>query len=98
MARLRLRPNLSGRFLWGIIQRPPNSGLPRLGGDLTKPLYRTGQERTEEEVESVKRQIYDAYPAVLKEMGMIDGTPDNVLPKLKKLREVLSVRASSVSD
>lgn len=59
------------------------------GGDLTKPLYGTGQERTEEEVEGVKRQIYDAYPAVLKDMGMIAGTPDNVLPKLKQLLEVL---------
>ena len=37
----------------------------------------------------MKRQIYDAYPAVLKDMGMIAGTPDNVLPKLKKPPEVL---------
>lgn len=30
-----------------------------------------------------------AYPAVLKDMGMIAGTPDNVLPKLKTLLEVI---------
>ncbi len=59
------------------------------GGDLTKPLYGTGQVRTEAEIEGVKRQIYDAYPAVLQDMGMIAGTPDSVLPKLKTLLEVL---------
>ena len=47
------------------------------------------QERTDAEIESVKRQIYDSYPAVLDGLGMIAGTPDNVLPKLKKLLDVL---------
>lgn len=54
-----------------------------------KTLYGTGLEQTDEEIEGVKREIYATYPSVLKDMVMIAGTPDNVIPKLKKLQDVL---------
>jgi len=54
-----------------------------------KPLYGEGWEKTDEEVEGVKNIIYDSYPNVLKDMVMIAGTPDNVIPKLKKVMDVL---------
>jgi hypothetical protein len=48
-----------------------------------------GWEKTDEEVEAVKRTIYDSYPDVLKDMVMIAGTPDTVIPKLKKIQDIL---------
>jgi hypothetical protein len=54
-----------------------------------KPLYGEGGEDSEEEVEAVKRVIYDGYPDVLKDMVMIAGTPDTVIPKLKKVLDIL---------
>ena len=53
------------------------------------PLYGEGGETTVEEIEAVKKTIYDSYPGVLKEMVMIAGTPDNVIPKLKKIQDIL---------
>ena len=54
-----------------------------------KTLYGTGLEQTDAEIEGVKREIYDTYPSVQKDMVMIAGTPDSVIPKLKKLQDVL---------
>jgi alkanesulfonate monooxygenase SsuD/methylene tetrahydromethanopterin reductase-like flavin-dependent oxidoreductase (luciferase family) len=54
-----------------------------------KPLYGEGGETTKEEIEAVKQTIYKGYPDVLKEMVMIAGTPDNVIPKLKKILDIL---------
>ena len=54
-----------------------------------KPLYGAGGETTFEEVEGVKKTIYDTYPDVLKEMVMVAGTPDDVIPKLKKIQDIL---------
>ena len=53
------------------------------------PLYGEGGETTVEEIEAVKKTIYDSYPGVLKDMVMIAGTPDNVIPKLKKVQDIL---------
>ena len=53
------------------------------------PLYGEGGETTIEEIEAVKKTIYDSYPDVLKEMVMIAGTPDDVIPKLKKIQDIL---------
>ena len=54
-----------------------------------KPLYGEGGEESDETVEAVKRTIYDSYPEVLKDLVMIAGTPDNVIPKLKKVLDIL---------
>jgi alkanesulfonate monooxygenase SsuD/methylene tetrahydromethanopterin reductase-like flavin-dependent oxidoreductase (luciferase family) len=48
-----------------------------------------GWETDEREIERVKNVIYDGYPGVLKDMVMIAGTPDNVIPKLKKVMDIL---------
>jgi hypothetical protein len=55
----------------------------------TKPLYGEGGNETEAEIEAVKQTIYDGYPTVLKDYVMIAGTPDNVIPKLNKVLDVL---------
>lgn len=55
----------------------------------SKPLYGEGGEQTEAEIEAVKNTIYQSYPDVLKDMVMIAGTPDNVIPKLKKVMDIL---------
>ncbi len=54
-----------------------------------KPLYGDGGEDSDEAVEAVKQTIYSGYPDVLKDMVMIAGTPDNVIPKLKKVLDIL---------
>jgi len=54
------------------------------------PLYGDGNgNETEAEIEAVKQRIYDGYPDVLKDYVMIAGTPDNVIPKLCKVLDVL---------
>lgn len=55
----------------------------------SKTLYGIGNERTDEEIDAVRRQIYDTYPTVLKDRGMIAGTPDNVIPKLNQILDIL---------
>lgn len=54
-----------------------------------KPLYGDGGEESKEAIEAVKNTIYSGYPDVLKDMVMIAGTPDNVIPKLKKVMDIL---------
>lgn len=54
-----------------------------------KPLYGEGGETTDEEIESVRRIIYDSYAEMQREMVMIAGTPDNVIPRLNKVLDVL---------
>jgi len=54
-----------------------------------KPLYGEGGEESPEAIAAVKKVIYDGYPDVLKDMVMIAGTPDTVIPKLKKVMDIL---------
>jgi alkanesulfonate monooxygenase SsuD/methylene tetrahydromethanopterin reductase-like flavin-dependent oxidoreductase (luciferase family) len=54
-----------------------------------KPLYGEGGEDSPEEIAAVKKIIYDGYPDVLKDLVMIAGTPDSVIPKLKKVMDIL---------
>ena len=54
-----------------------------------KPLYGEGGETTDAEIEGVKKIIYDTWPDVKKDMVMICGTPDSVIPKLNKVLDVL---------
>jgi len=54
-----------------------------------KPLYGDGGEESPEAIEAVKNTIYSGYPDVLKDMVMIAGTPDTVIPKLKKVIDIL---------
>jgi alkanesulfonate monooxygenase SsuD/methylene tetrahydromethanopterin reductase-like flavin-dependent oxidoreductase (luciferase family) len=55
-----------------------------------KTLYgEGGNNESEDEIEAVKKHIYDGYPDVLKDYVMIAGTPDNVIPKLCKVLDVL---------
>ena len=54
-----------------------------------KPLYGEGGEESVEAIEAVKQTIYSGYPEVLKDMVMIAGTPDTVIPKLKKVLDIL---------
>jgi alkanesulfonate monooxygenase SsuD/methylene tetrahydromethanopterin reductase-like flavin-dependent oxidoreductase (luciferase family) len=53
-----------------------------------KPLF-TVEAETDEAIENLKNQIYGGYPQVLKDMQMIAGTPDNVIPKLCMILDVL---------
>ncbi len=55
----------------------------------SKPLYGDGGEESVEAIEAVKKTIYSGYPDVLKDMVMIAGTPDTVIPKLKKVMDIL---------
>ena len=48
-----------------------------------------GNGESQEQIEAVKKHIYDGYPDVLKDYVMIAGTPDNVIPKLNKVLDVL---------
>jgi alkanesulfonate monooxygenase SsuD/methylene tetrahydromethanopterin reductase-like flavin-dependent oxidoreductase (luciferase family) len=60
------------------------------GGNVAgKPKHGSGGEETDEQLELVKREIYATYPNMLNDMQMIAGTPDSVIPKLKKVLEVL---------
>jgi hypothetical protein len=54
-----------------------------------KPLYGEGGETTDDEVEAVKRTIYESYPQVLKDLVMIAETPDTVISKLNKVLDIL---------
>jgi alkanesulfonate monooxygenase SsuD/methylene tetrahydromethanopterin reductase-like flavin-dependent oxidoreductase (luciferase family) len=54
-----------------------------------KVIHGDGWETDEAEIEKIKNVIYDGYPNVLKDMVMIAGTPDSVIPKLKKVMDVL---------
>jgi alkanesulfonate monooxygenase SsuD/methylene tetrahydromethanopterin reductase-like flavin-dependent oxidoreductase (luciferase family) len=54
-----------------------------------KPVFGDGNEESPETIAAVKKTIYDTYPDVLKDLVMIAGTPDNVIPKLKKVIDIL---------
>lgn len=54
-----------------------------------KPLFAATGEETEAEIEAIKAKIYEGYPQVLRDYQMIAGTPDSVIPKLKKVIDVL---------
>ena len=85
-------PGPNGCFLRAITRkrRPRRLARTNFGVNASAgPLYGEGGETTVEEIEAVKKTIYDSYPGVLKEMVMIAGTPDNVIPKLKKIQDIL---------
>ena len=48
-----------------------------------------GKDDSPEVVAALKNHIYGGYPDVLKDMVMIAGTPDNVIPKFKKVIDIL---------
>ena len=54
-----------------------------------KPLFTGSGKESDEEIEAVKLSIYAGYPQVLRDMQMIAGTPDSVIPKLRKILDVL---------
>lgn len=81
--------NLSGHFLPATIQRSPNAALQKAGlAETSVNLWMEPAEQNDAEIEGVKRRIYDAHPAALKNMGMIAGTPNTVPPELKKLWDI----------
>jgi alkanesulfonate monooxygenase SsuD/methylene tetrahydromethanopterin reductase-like flavin-dependent oxidoreductase (luciferase family) len=45
--------------------------------------------RNDEEVQALKKQLYDGYPNWQKQGQMITGTPKTILPKLRHVLEVL---------
>ena len=59
---------------------------PNLPG---KPIHQGGGNETDEELEPIKRAIYESYPQTRKDLQMIAGTPDNVVRELRKVLEVL---------
>jgi len=60
------------------------------GGNVAgRPAHGTGGDETEEQIEAVKREVYATYPRMLEDMQMIAGTPSSVIPKLKKILDVL---------
>ena len=69
--------------------RPPHgaaSANPNLPG---KPIHKGGGNETDEELEPIKRAIYEGYPQARKDLQMIAGTPDTVVRELRKVLEVL---------
>ncbi len=52
-------------------------------------LYGTGREKTDEEIEGVRKEIYATFPQALRDLQMIAGTPTNVIPKLKDVLSIL---------
>jgi hypothetical protein len=65
--------------------------LAQLSGPNTsgKPLFTSVGDETEDEIEALKSRIYEGYPQVLEDLQMIAGTPDHVIPKLRKVIDVL---------
>ncbi len=59
---------------------------PNLPG---KAIHKGGGNETDEELEPIKRAIYEGYPQARKDLQMIAGTPDTVVRELRKVLEVL---------
>jgi alkanesulfonate monooxygenase SsuD/methylene tetrahydromethanopterin reductase-like flavin-dependent oxidoreductase (luciferase family) len=75
----------------GYNSREATRRLATLDGPNTsgKPIFSATGEESEAQIEEIKRGIYAGYPQVQKDLQMIAGTPDNVIPKLKMILEVL---------
>ncbi len=54
-----------------------------------KPIHEGSGNESEAEIEAIKQGIYATYPQTRKDLQMIAGTPDNVIPQLRKVLEVL---------
>lgn len=54
-----------------------------------KPIHAGSGEETDEEIERLKREIYAGYSQSQKDLQMIAGTPDKVIPQLRTVLEVL---------
>lgn len=71
----------------GYNSKAATKRLATLDGPNTsgRPIFAATGEETEEEIEAIKAKIYAGYPQVLEDLQMIAGTPDHVIPKLKKV-------------
>ncbi len=54
-----------------------------------KPLHRSTGQETDEEIERIKQEIYAGYPQARQELQIIAGTPDYVIPRIRKVLEIL---------
>lgn len=54
-----------------------------------KPIHEGSGNETDAEIEAIKQGIYASYPQTRKDLQMIAGTPDTVIPQLRKVLEVL---------
>ncbi|HEY2483537.1 MAG TPA: LLM class flavin-dependent oxidoreductase [Candidatus Binataceae bacterium] len=54
-----------------------------------KPIHAGGGNETDEELEEIRRGVYAQYEQSKKDLQMIAGTPDYVIPRLRKVLEVL---------
>jgi alkanesulfonate monooxygenase SsuD/methylene tetrahydromethanopterin reductase-like flavin-dependent oxidoreductase (luciferase family) len=75
----------------GYNSKAATKRLATLDGPNTsgKPIFAATGEESEAEIEAIKSKIYAGYPQVLEDMQMIAGTPDHVIPKLRKVIDVL---------
>ncbi len=62
-----------------------NNG-PNLPG---KPIHAAGGDEDDAQIEAIRKAIYEGYPQSRKDLQMIAGTPDSVIPQLRKVLEVL---------
>jgi hypothetical protein len=54
-----------------------------------KPLHEGGGNETDEELEVLRNGVYARYEESKRDLQMIAGTPDYVIPRLRKVLEVL---------
>jgi hypothetical protein len=54
-----------------------------------KPIHEGAGNETDEELEEIRRGVYAQYEQSKKDLQMIAGTPDYVIPRLRKVLEVL---------
>jgi alkanesulfonate monooxygenase SsuD/methylene tetrahydromethanopterin reductase-like flavin-dependent oxidoreductase (luciferase family) len=54
-----------------------------------KPIHEGAGNETDEELEEIRRGVYAQYDQSRKDLQMIAGTPDYVIPRLRKVLEVL---------
>jgi alkanesulfonate monooxygenase SsuD/methylene tetrahydromethanopterin reductase-like flavin-dependent oxidoreductase (luciferase family) len=54
-----------------------------------KPLHEGGGNETDEELKEIRDGVYARYEESKRELQMIAGTPDYVIPRLRKVLEVL---------
>src|SRR6266404_2941742 len=66
-----------------LAQLPLAANLPG------KPIHEGGGNETDEELEELRRGVYARYEDSKRDLQMIAGTPDYVIPRLRKVLEVL---------
>jgi len=54
-----------------------------------KPIHAGGGNETDEELEEIRRGVYAQYEQSKNDLQMIAGTPDYVIPRLRRVLEVL---------